>query len=262
MTAPVIAPSLADCPSIRHGFFSRDGGVSGGIYASLNCGTGSDDDAAAVRENRRRVAGALGVAGDALRTLYQIHSATVIDADGAWDDGARPRADALVCTTPGTAIGVLAADCAPVLFADSEAGVIGAAHAGWRGALGGVVEATIAAMTARGARAERIAAVVGPCIAGPSYQVGPEFPAPFLEQSAKNARFFAPDPEDAARHRFDLPGYVLSRLVAAGVGEAHVTGHDTYTDPRFFSYRRATHRSEPDYGRNISAIALADGPAR
>lgn len=248
------ADNLGQIPGVRHRFLSRAGGISAGIYAGLNCGLGSDDDRAHVIENRARAARAVGADDDQLRTLYQVHSATVVDAE-AMDPGDPPQADALVCTRPGMAIGVLAADCAPVLFADPQARIIAAAHAGWRGALDGVVEATVAAMEARGAERTRITAAVGPCIGPASYEVGPEFPDPFLAQDATNETFFTPR-AGSDRLLFDLPGYVQSRLARAGVDARSATGHDTYRDENFFSYRRSCHRHEPDYGRNLSLIIL------
>jgi len=251
------AENLGQVPGVRHRFLSRAGGVSAGIYAGLNCGLGSDDDRAHVIENRTRAARAIGADDDQLRTLYQVHSATVIDAE-TMDPGAPPRADALVCTRPGMAIGVLAADCAPVLFADPTARIVAAAHAGWRGALDGVVEATVAEMEARGGDRARIVAAVGPCIGPASYEVGPEFPDPFLAQDGSNETFFTARP-DSDRLLFDLPGYVRSRLTRAGISANSATGHDTYRDENFFSYRRSCHRREPDYGRNLSLIVLDAG---
>ncbi len=253
-TSHITADSLSAAPGIRHAFLSREGGVSRGIYAGLNCGLGSDDDPDHIRENRARAAQVVGVKTDRLRTLYQVHSVTVIDADDNWDD-APPRADALVCTTPGVAIGVLAADCAPVLFADPKARIVGAAHAGWRGALDGVVGATIAAMLDRGAKTEQIIAVVGPCIGPESYEVGPDFPTGFLKQDRANERFFIEKP-NSDRLLFDLPAFVKSRLTQSDIVDANITGHDTYSDDSFFSYRRSCHRAEPDYGRNLSLITL------
>jgi YfiH family protein len=228
--------------------------VSRGLYDSLNCGPGSQDDPAAVAENRARVAARLGVAPEGLLSLHQIHSPTVVVATGPWP-AERPRADAAVTATPGVAVGALAADCAPVLFADVEGGVVGAAHAGWRGALDGVLEATVAAMEGLGARPDRIAAVVGPCISQPAYEVGPEFVERFLDDDPEHARFFAGGRGDRAQ--FDLPGFCLARLRAAGVGRAEWIGRCTFADPdRFFSYRRTNHAGEPDYGRQIAAIRL------
>ena len=241
---------------VRHGFFSRKGGVSGGIYASNNCGFGSKDDPDAVTENRARAAARLDVAPDCLVTLHQIHSATAIAVETPWKRGESPRADGMVTRTPGVALGVLSADCVPILLADAEARVVGAAHAGWRGALAGVVEATVAAMAALGAAPARIAAGIGPAIAQRSYEVGPEFPAPFLAQAPGNAAFFAPA-ATAGKWLFDLKGYVAQRLDAAGVRHAGTLPYDTCAEEKlFFSYRRAVKRGEGDYGRLLSAIAL------
>ena len=252
----MITHDLLALPGVRHGFFTRSGGVSGGLFASLNCGFGSGDDVERVAENRARAAAELTVAPERVVTCYQIHSAEVVEVKTPWPREAAPRADGMVTTAPGIALGVLAADCAPVLLADAKAGVIGACHAGWRGALAGVVERTVEAMQGRGARLERIAAVVGPSIGKLSYEVGPEFPAPFLAADPADADLFKP----AARadHRlFDLPGYILRRLHRLGVGSAAATGGDTAAEERrFFSYRRACLRGERDYGRLISAIAL------
>ena len=250
-------PAWADNSAINHGFFARSGGVSGGIYASLNCGFGSNDSNEHVAENRARVATALGIAPTNLLTMYQIHSPTVISVTTPWLLAHAPKGDAMVSDRPGIALGILTADCAPILFADPAAGIVGAAHAGWRGALGGVVEATVAAMTALGAQRASISAMVGPCIAQPSYEVGPDFPAPFRAADPANDRFFTTGVRPGY-WQFDLPGFVLQCLAAAGVAEPGAIGHDTYADPqRFFSYRRATHAQEPDYGRNLSVIALA-----
>jgi YfiH family protein len=252
----VIAAEVLNAPGIRHGFFTRTGGVSGGLFASLNCGFGSGDDAAKVAENRGRAAEALELAPERLVTCHQIHSAEVIEVETPWRREAAPRADGMVTTVPGIALGVLAADCAPVLLADPGARVIGACHAGWRGALGGIVDATLRAMLRRGARLDGIAAAVGPCIGKDSYEVGPEFPAPFLAAEPGDADLFAP----AARpghFLFDLAGYVLRRLRRLGVARVAHTGGDTLTEEdRFFSYRRACLRHERDYGRLLSAIAL------
>jgi hypothetical protein len=245
--APITSGLLG---GMTHGFFARTGGVSAGLYASLNCGPGSGDDPAAVAENRGRVAEALGVAADRLLTLHQIHSGDAVTVRGPF--AARPRADAMVTDRPGLALGVLAADCAPVLLADRSAGAIGAAHAGWRGALAGILEATVAAMRALGAR--DIRAAVGPCISQHAYEVGPEFLDRFRAADPGHARFFRPGRGD--RLMFDLPGFCLERLRAAGV-EAEWTGHCSWSDPaRFFSFRRTTQAGEPDYGRMISAIRL------
>jgi YfiH family protein len=253
----ITAPALSALPGIRHGFFTRQGGVSNGIYASLNCGVGSADDRDHVIENRARVTAELGVAADRLATPYQVHSPDVVVVDKVWAVGEGPKADAVVTRRPGIAIGVGTADCGPVLFADGEAGVIGAAHAGWKGAFTGVLEATIGAMEGLGARRERIVAVLGPTISKAAYEVGPEFRARFLEVAESNAAYFTPsDRED--HHRFDLPAYIGHRLAEAGVGHAGDLALCTYADPeRFFSYRRTTHAGEPDYGRMLHAITLA-----
>ena len=246
-----------DAPILRHGFFTREGGVSSGIFASLNCSIGSGDDVAMVAENRRRAMAQLGVGPDRLTTCYQIHSAEVVVVNEPWKYEDRPRADAMVTRQKGVALGILTADCAPVLFADAEAGIVAAAHAGWRGALGGVVEATIAAMLHEGAHKTRLSAAVGPCIGFNSYEVGPEFPAPFLAQDPANAVFFRVAPR-AGHHLFDLPGYVRARLVAAGVAYVDATGGDTAAEPaRFFSYRRMCLTGEKQFGHLLSAICLA-----
>jgi YfiH family protein len=257
MASMLQAASLCALPRVRHAFFTREGGVSDGVYASLNGGPGSDDAPAKVAENRARMAAALGVAPDRLLTAYQIHSPDVVTIDRPWPPHERPRADAIVTTVPGLAIGVTTADCAPVLLADETAGVIGAAHAGWRGAATGVLEAAIAAMERCGADRARIAVALGPTIRQPNYEVGPEFVARFTSEDAANARFFQPSarPQHAL---FDLPGYIAARLAAAGIRRVEDLGHCTYADAtRFFSYRRSTHRNERDYGRHIHAIALA-----
>lgn len=241
---------------IRHGFFTRTGGVSEGLYRGLNVGLGSNDDRDRVVENRRRVARWMGVAPDRLATLHQVHSARAVIADPGRGDQ-RPEADALVTDRPGLAIGVLAADCGPILFADGEAGVIGAAHAGWKGALDGVAEATIEAMERLGARRERIVAVLGPSISQASYEVGPEFKARFTASRPDNASYFRPSGRDG-HALFDLNGYTVDRLSAAGV-QASQLGRCTYADEDlFYSFRRTTHRGEPDYGRQISAIVLEE----
>lgn len=241
---------------ISHGFLGRRGGVSEGICAGLNVGWGSDDDRAAIAENRRRAVAAVAP-GAALVTVHQIHSPEVITIDAPWPDDNRPRADAMVTDRPGLALGILTADCAPVLLADREAGVIGAAHAGWKGAFAGVVEATVAAMERLGADRARIAAAVGPCIARKSYEVDEGFFRRFAEAEPENERFLAAG-EREGHHLFDLEGFVLSRLAAAGLDRIEALGEDTYAQPdRFFSYRRATHKGEPDYGRQISLVALS-----
>jgi polyphenol oxidase len=238
----------------RHGFFTRRGGASSGIFAGLNCGPGSSDLAECVAINRARAAEAMGTAPDALVTLHQVHSADVVTLT-APPPGERARADALVTATPGVVLGILTADCQPVLFADPDAAVIGAAHAGWKGALSGVLEATVDAMEALGARRNRIRAVIGPTISQRAYEVGPEFLDRFLEEDPGHARFFAGG--QGGRAQFDLPAFGLHRLREAGVGHAEWTRHCTYSDPlRFYSYRRSVHESEADYGRLLSAIRL------
>lgn len=241
---------------IRHGFFTRRDGHSTGLYHSRNCGLGSGDDRDIVLQNRASVARSLGVDDNRLATPYQIHSAVVHVADDMIDDNARPEADAVVTSKPNLAIGVVTADCGPVLFADPEARVIGAAHAGWKGATSGILEATLDTMIAEGATRTRITAVLGPTITQANYEVGPEFVTRLLDQSIGNDAFFIPStkPDHAL---FDLPGYIVARLNSCGIASASFTGQCTYADEAdFFSYRRTTHRSEPDYGRQISAIAL------
>jgi len=252
------ASSLGAFDNIRHAFFTRDGGISGGIYASLNGGLGSKDDPENVRENRARMASALGVLPDRLLTAYQIHSSDVMVADQTWLRENAPRADAVVTRVRGLAVGVTTADCGPVLLADADAGVVGAAHAGWKGAFSGILEATIAAMVQLGGTPARMVAVLGPMIRQASYEVGPEFMARFLAVDPANVRFFAP--ADRPGHAlFDLAGYVVERIRRAGVGRVDDLGHCTYSDAdRFFSYRRATHRGEDDYGRHVNAIALTE----
>lgn len=239
--------------AVPHGFLGRRGGVSTGVCAGLNVGLGSDDDPDAVRENRRLAVEAVAP-GARLVTVHQVHSATAIPA-GTWPDDARPHADALVTNQPGLALGILTADCTPVLFADAAAGVVGAAHAGWKGAIGGVVEAAVDAMERLGASRSRIAAAVGPTIARKSYEVDEAFWRRFVEADPANERFFSGG--RTGHHQFDLEGFVVSRLAAAGLARIEALGLDTYSDPdRFYSYRRASHRGEPDYGRQISLIAL------
>ena len=251
------AKSLAALPGIRHAFFTREGGVSRGIYASLNGGVGSGDARENVQENRARMAAAVGVDRDAFVTAYQIHSADVVVADAPWTPEARPRADAIVTRAPNLAIGVSTADCGPVLLADAQAGVIGAAHAGWRGALAGVTDATITAMERLGAARFRIVAAIGPMIRQPNYEVGPEFVTRFKADDGANERFFQPAVR-AGHALFDLPGYIATRLARAGIATIEDVAACTYAEPeRFFSFRRATHRGEPDYGRHVNAIALA-----
>lgn len=241
---------------VRHAFFTRKGGVSGGIYATNNCGFGSRDDPAAVAENRARCARKLDVEPDNLLTLAQVHSGRVVRVEQPWTRSAFPEADAMVTRQPGIALGILSADCAPVLLADTAAQVIGAAHAGWKGALGGIVAATVEAMCELGAEPGRIAAAIGPAIGRQSYEVGAEFPRPFLEQDPGNAAFFFPAAHPD-KQLFDLKGYVAAQLTHAGVNDFVVMPNDTCADAvRFFSYRRACQRGESDYGRLLSAIAL------
>ncbi|WP_299152064.1 peptidoglycan editing factor PgeF [uncultured Tateyamaria sp.] len=246
LTADSLAP-------LRHGFFTRKGGASSGIFSGLNCGTGSSDQTEIVAINRARVASAMGVAPGHLTGVHQIHSADAVHVTGPQSD--KPKADALVTATPGIALSILTADCQPVLFADHDAQVIGAAHAGWKGAQSGVLEATIDGMIALGAKRDQIHAVIGPSISHRAYEVGPEFFDTFLDEDPDNTRFFAGG--DGDRMHFDLPGYGLARLRAAGIASAEWTRHCTYYDPdRFYSYRRAVHAKDPDYGRLISAITL------
>lgn len=256
ITSDVLAERSADT-AIRHGFFTRQGGVSEGIYQGLNVGLGSSDDPARVEENRTRVCNWFGQPAVNLVTPHQVHSADVIIADAPLV-GDRPKADAVVSATPGIVVGILTADCGPVLFADPEAGVIAAAHAGWRGALDGVLENTISTMEGFGARRERIAASLGPTISGSNYEVGPEFRDRFVAQNPKWESYFKPS-QRPDHSLFDLPAFIVDRLQASGV-EAHSAAHCTYADEhRYFSYRRTTHRSEADYGRQISAICIVDG---
>lgn len=238
---------------LQHGFFTRRGGASSGVFAGLNCGPGSSDQSEIVRTNRSRVADALNVPPDHLLTVHQVHSADVVPVTGPLTK--KPRADAMVTATPGLALAVLTADCQPVLFADAKAGVVGAAHAGWRGTLDGVLEATVDAMETLGAARGDITAVIGPSISQSAYEVGPEFLEDFIADDPTNSRFFGNG--DGDRYLFDLPAFGLHRLRQAGVGHAEWTRHCTYSDPaRFFSYRRATHAGEADYGRMISTIRL------
>ena len=242
--------------TIRHRFFTREGGHSEGIYASLNCGPGSADDPDRVTQNRSSVAEAMGIAQPSLVTLYQIHSAVAVIVDQPWGQGDAPQADAMASKEPGIALGILTADCVPVLFADAQAGVIGAAHAGWKGAVGGVLEACVAAMVELGSDVKCIRAVIGPCIHQQSYEVDGRFREAIVAQNNASTRFFKQGVRDD-RYQFDLPGFVFSRLEGAGVGHIDDLSIDTYADEdRFFSYRRTTHRNEPDYGRQISVITL------
>ena len=252
----MIHASSLSFPNIRHAFFTREGGVSEGIYESLNGGIGSNDAPDRVRENRARMAAALGVVPTHLVSCYQIHSPNVIVAEQPWTRENAPRADAIVTRVTGLAIGVTTADCGPILFADGEAGIVGAAHAGWKGALTGVLEATIAAMEKLGAQRERISAAIGPLIRQPNYEVGAEFVDRFTAEDSANARFFAPAAREA-HAMFDLPDYIKSRLERAEIQGVEDLGLCTYAQPaRFFSYRRTTHLAEPDYGRHVNAIAL------
>lgn len=258
---PLTAEHLSATKGLRHAFFTREGGVSEGIFAALNVGLGSSDNPDHVRENRRRAAAALDVASDALVTAYQVHSAKVVVVDKPWKAGSAPQVDAMVTAKPGVALGILTADCAPILLADVRSGVIGAAHAGWKGAISGVIEATVEAMIELGAKRQRILAAVGPCIAQDSYEVGPEFPAPFVAEDPNNGRHFRADRnrDGEPRWRFDLGGYVSDKLERLGLAAVEVLPYDTCADDRhFFSYRRACLRGEKDYGRGLSAIALAD----
>jgi YfiH family protein len=240
---------------IPHGFFGRRGGVSEGHMSGLNVGYGSGDDPAAIAENRRRVVEAV-LPGAELATVHQVHSPEVVYVERAWAQAERPRVDAMVSDRPGVLLGVLTADCGPVLLADVEARVVGAAHAGWRGALAGVTDATVAAMEGLGASRQRITAAVGPCIGQASYEVDQSFRDRFLEDDSSNARFFTDG--RAGKPHFDLPAYIRHRLLASGIGEVEMLHLDTYADPeRFYSYRRSTHRGEPSYGRQISVIGLA-----
>lgn len=252
MTVDVVrADALGE---VAHGFLGRRGGVSRGIHAELNVGTGSQDDDGAVAENRARAVAAV-LPGAALVTVFQVHSADVVTVNAPIPFADRPRADAMVTNQPGLLLGILTADCAPVLLHDPAARVIGAAHAGWKGALAGVTDRTVAAMAALGAKPARIRAAVGPCIARVSYEVDEAFAQAFEAHDPANERYFAPG--RAGHHQFDLAAYVAARLAAAGVGRIELVAHDTYAEPeRYFSYRRATHRGEPDYGRQISLIGL------
>lgn len=260
MTAHALTDPALSIDGIAHGFFTRAGGVSSGIYEGLNIGIGSSDSRENVAENRSRAMTAMGLPADALNTLYQVHSAEAVTVPFGTHEP--PDADGMATDRPGLALGIATADCAPVLFADAKAGVIGACHAGWKGAFTGVIESTVARMETLGADRDQIVGVLGPCIHQPSYEVGPEFRARFVAEEADLDRFFAPS--DRPDHfRFDLPGFVLMRLSESGIGHIGHVAEDTYPDPsRFYSYRRATHRDERnedgkiDYGRLLSAIAL------
>ena len=261
--SPITASSLSAVPGVGHGFFTRAGGMSTGLYRGLNCGLGSKDDPAAILENRARVARALGATDERVLTLYQVHSAAAHVIHEHIPREHLPQADGMATNKPGLVIGVLAADCCPVLFADPEAGVVGAAHAGWRGAVSGVLKATVAAMEGLGARRERIVAALGPCINPHNYEVGPDFIAQLLAHDPDNAAYLATANRDdigcvePGKTRFDLPSYVAARLTKLRIASVERQAPCTYADEsNFYSYRRATHRDEPDYGRQISAIVL------
>lgn len=257
MPKPIEAENLKTLSGIRHGFFTREGGVSEGIYAGLNCGRGSDDTSQHVAENRARVARHLGASFDDIATPYQVHGATAIVLDRLPDFTALPKADAVVTATPGLAVGVVTADCGPVLFADPNAGVVAATHAGWRGAVGGVLEATVQAMVNLGAKRQNIHAALGPCIHQSSYEVGPEFEAEFTARDPSYAVFFDV-PKPGGRARFDLPGFIAQELQRCSVATVEPSRQCTHqTESLFFSYRRTQSRQEPDYGRQISAIVVA-----
>jgi YfiH family protein len=252
------SPLLSAIPGLRHAFFTRDGGVSSGIYESLNGGIGSNDDPTHVAENRRRMAEQIGVEPKHFLSVHQTHSPNVVVTSGPWPGPSRPLADAIVTRTEGLAIGATAADCGPILLVDPRARVIAAAHAGWKGALTGIVESTVAAMEKLGAERSGIVAAIGPLIRQHSYEVGGEFVERFIETDAENALFFIPSARES-HAMFDLAGFIRTRLENAGVLMIDDTGLDTYSDQRFFSYRRSVHRKEPDYGRHVHAIALERG---
>ncbi len=249
------SPLLSAIPGLRHAFFTREGGVSGGIYGGLNGGVGSNDDPVHVEENRRRMAERLGVSPDRFLSVWQTHSPDVVVTTGPWQGETRPLADAIVTRTEGLAIGATAADCGPVLFVDPGARVIGAAHAGWKGALTGILESTVDAMEKLGAERSGIVAAIGPLIRQYSYEVGGEFVERFIEADAENGRFFIPSAR-SGHSMFDLAGFIRMRLENSGVLVIDDTGIDTYSDERFYSYRRSVHRKEPDYGRHVHSIAL------
>jgi len=251
----LVSSVLAAIPGLRHAFFTREGGVSDGVYDSLNGGLGSRDDPANVAENRRRMAEQLGVAPSHFLNVHQIHSPDAIVAAAPWETSTRPKADAIVTRAEGLAIGITTADCGPILFVDPKARVIGAAHAGWKGAITGILESTIDAMEELGAERNSMIAAIGPLIRQPSYEVGSEFVERFLDADAGNALFFLPG-ERHGHAMFDLPGFIRMRLEKAGVLMIDDLGVDTYADERFYSYRRSVHRKEPDYGRLVHAIAL------
>ena len=252
----MITSDHLNLPSLTHGFFTRLGGYSSGFFSSLNCGLGSGDDVSLVTKNRAKVADDLGVAHSHLVSAYQVHSADVVVVDAPFVE--RPKVDGLVTNKRGLALGILTADCGPVLFADHQAGVIGACHAGWKGALTGVTDSTVEAMEGLGAKRKNIIAVLGPTISQKAYEVGPEFPRPFLEQNTSNKIYFISSVKND-HYMFDLPAYLVDRLKAFGVGQVFNLGLCTYSDSEhFFSYRRTTHFHENDYGRLISAIALSE----
>lgn len=255
----VSAPNLSEQAGVAHAFFTRRGGVSEGIYAGLNCGQGSRDDGAHVQENKRRAIAALGLGPGSLALVHQVHSPDVWTADAPRDRPAMEKADALVTRRPGLGLGILTADCAPVLFADGAAGVVGAAHAGWRGAMSGVLENTVARMEAQGAARANIHAALGPCIRQASYEVGQDMKDAFAARHADHDRYFAAG-DRPGHYQFDLAGFIMARLADLGLASTHDVGLDTYGDAdRFFSYRRATHQGEPDYGRELAVVALTTG---
>lgn len=252
---PVVSDNLKSGQTIQHGFFTRSGGVSNGIYSGLNVGIGSKDDPEKVATNRSRVASHFTMLPENLITAYQVHSPDAVIVDGPFADD-RPKADAVVTKTPGVIAGILTADCGPVLFADAKAGVVGAAHAGWQGAVGGILEGTVKTMQSLGAKKSDIVAVLGPTISQQNYEVGPEFVDRLLSLDSENSQWLIPSSKPA-HAQFDLPGYIINRLKGFGIS-ASWTGHCTYSDEDlFFSYRRTTHRAEPDYGRQISAICIS-----
>lgn len=258
---PLTAPQLMD-EGVKHGFFTKSGGVSQGLYEGLNVGFGSQDRTEDVLENRRRAMAALNLAEDSLTSLYQIHSATVVTATETWDPAQAPKADGIVTDRPGVTLGILTADCAPVLFSEPGAGVIGACHAGWKGALANISENTITAMEYLGAKRDKITAVIGPCIAQVSYEVGEEFEATFLKEDISASQFFQPGVTEQKR-QFDLPGFILNRLQQSGVKSAAWIKRDTRAEEaHFFSYRRSKLNRDADYGRLLSAIALRDNLQR
>lgn len=253
------SPIAPDPEIVSHTFFGRAGGVSTGVYTGLNCGPGSNDNPDHVQENRRRAAVELGAAPTHLISLYQIHSANVVSVTKPWDRKTAPQADGMVTTTPDIALGILTADCGPLLMWDEDARVIAAAHAGWKGALTGVIEATISSMIDHGATLDRIKATLGPTISQSAYEVGPEFVANFVDADPALAEYFQPN-NNPGHAQFDLPKFILMKLQRSGVRDPIWTGQCTYGDENFFSYRRTTHRGEPDYGRNLSAIMLRSKP--